>query len=105
MAMRTVKKYYSELDVKEWKRLVRDAYHRLEFDTTMHFFKKHSPPEGLVLDAGGGPGRYVIELAKFGYDVVLLDLTWKNWRELHLKTCIHPSVVDISQHFMIICKK
>jgi len=77
MAMRTVKKYYSELGVKEWRRLVRDAYHRLEFDTTMHFFKKYSPAEGLVLDAGGGPGRYAIELAKLGYDVVLLDLTPK----------------------------
>jgi hypothetical protein len=30
---------------------------------------------------------------------------WKNWQELHLKTCTHPSVVDISEHFMIVCKK
>jgi len=75
MAVRTVKEYYSKLGMKEWRRLVRDAYHRLEFDTTMHFFKKHSPAEGLVLDAGGGPGRYTVELAKLGYDVVLLDLT------------------------------
>lgn len=72
---RLVRKYYSEIGVKEWRRLVRDPYHRLEFETTMHFFKKHSPFEGLVLDAGGGPGRYAIELAKLGYDVVLLDLT------------------------------
>lgn len=75
MAVRKVKQYYSELGVKEWRRLVRDPYHRLEFETTIHFFKKHSPVEGLVLDAGGGPGRYTIELAKIGYDVVLLDLT------------------------------
>ena len=53
----------------------RDPYHRLEFDTTMHFFKEYSPKRGLVLDAGGGPGRYTLELAKLGYDVVLLDLT------------------------------
>ena len=75
MAKRLVRKYYSETGVKEWKRLVRDPYHRLEFDTTMHFLKKHSPAEGLVLDAGGGPGRYTIEMAKLGYDMVLLDLT------------------------------
>jgi SAM-dependent methyltransferase len=61
--------------MKEWRRLVRDPYHRLEFDTTMHFLKKYSPAEGIVLDAGGGPGRYSIELAKSGYDVVLFDLT------------------------------
>lgn len=30
---------------------------------------------------------------------------WRNWQEIHLRTCTHPSIVDISQHFMIICKK
>jgi 2-polyprenyl-3-methyl-5-hydroxy-6-metoxy-1,4-benzoquinol methylase len=40
----------------------------------MHFLEKHLPKKGLILDAGGGPGRYTIELARSGYDVVLLDL-------------------------------
>jgi SAM-dependent methyltransferase len=75
MATRSVRQYYSEIGMKEWRRLIRDPYHRLEFDTTMHFFRKHAPSKGLVLDAGGGPGRYTIELAKLGYDAVLLDLT------------------------------
>jgi SAM-dependent methyltransferase len=43
----------------------------------MYFIKKYLPKKGLVLDAGGGPGRYTNELAKLGYDVVLLDLTPK----------------------------
>ena len=72
-----VKRYYSELGVKEWRRLVKDPYHRLEFDTTIYFLKKYLPKRGLVLDAGGGPGRYTIELAKLGYEIVLLDLTPK----------------------------
>jgi len=70
-----VKNYYSKNAKKEWKRLVRDPYHRLEFDTTMHFLRKHLPSRGFILDAGGGPGRYTIELAKQGYNLVLLDLT------------------------------
>jgi len=70
-----VSSYYAEMRENEWTRLIRDPYHRLEFDTTMHFFKKYSPRKGLVLDAGGGPGRYTLELAKLGYSVVLLDLT------------------------------
>jgi ubiquinone/menaquinone biosynthesis C-methylase UbiE len=70
-----VRSYYSEMREEEWRRLARDAYRRLEFDTTMHFFKEYSPGKGLVLDAGGGPGRYTLELARLGYDVVLLDLT------------------------------
>ena len=72
-----VRKYYTELGVREWRRLVRDPYHRLEYDTTMHFLTSYLPRGGLILDAGGGPGRYTIELAKLGYELVLLDLTPK----------------------------
>jgi ubiquinone/menaquinone biosynthesis C-methylase UbiE len=35
------------------------------------------PPGGKVLDAGGGPGRYSIELCRAGYEVVLLDISSK----------------------------
>jgi len=72
-----VKKHYTEYGVGEWERLTRHPYHRLEFDTTMHFLRKYLPNKGLVLDAGGGPGRYTIELARLGYDVILVDLTPK----------------------------
>ena len=75
MSGELVKKYYTEFDEGEWIRLIRNPYKRLEFDTTMRFLGKHLPEEGLVLDAGGGPGRDTVELAKLGYDVVLLDLT------------------------------
>ena len=70
-----VKQYYTNQGVKEWERLSKHAYNRLEFDTTMHFLRKYLPGEGRVLDAGGGPGRYTIELARLGLDPVLLDLT------------------------------
>ena len=63
------------MSLKEWKRLEQDAYHRLEFDTTAHYLEKYLPSQGLVLDAGGGPGRYSIHLAKMGYNVVLLDFS------------------------------
>lgn len=75
MTKKLVKKYYKEYGIKEWKRLIQDPYHKLELDTTLFFLKKYLPNKGLILDAGGGPGRYTIELAKLGYDVVLLDLT------------------------------
>jgi len=77
MSKKLVKKYYSEFGIKEWRRLIQDPYHRLEFETTLHFLKKYLPKKGLILDAGGGPGRYTIELAKLGYDMILLDLTPK----------------------------
>ncbi|MBI4727858.1 class I SAM-dependent methyltransferase [candidate division TA06 bacterium] len=72
------KKMYAACATREWGRLVQDPFHRLEFETTMRYLKKHLPKNGLILDAGGGPGRYTIELAKLGYDVVLLDLVPEN---------------------------
>lgn len=76
MTEKLVRKYYSEYGEREWKRLRRDAYHKLEFDTTMHFIGKYlHKKKGLVLDAGGGPGRYTIELAKLGYELILFDLS------------------------------
>ena len=77
MSKELVKRYYSDYGVKEWKRLTKHPYNQLEFDTTMHFLGEYLPRKGLILDAGGGPGRYTIELAKRGYDIVLLDLTPK----------------------------
>ena len=73
-----MQRYYVENVRPEWKRLTADAYHRLEFETTLHFLRQYLPKQGLVLDAGGGPGRYTLELACKGYDIVLLDLVSAN---------------------------
>jgi ubiquinone/menaquinone biosynthesis C-methylase UbiE len=78
MSKHIVRQYYAQHVAQEWRRLARDAYHRLEFATTMRFIRQYFPKRGLVLDAGGGPGRYTIELAKSGYDVVLHDLAPEN---------------------------
>lgn len=103
-----VKEYYASQVRAEWHRLVKDAYHRLEFDTTLHFLDKYLPEHGLILDAGGGPGRYTLELTKKGYDVVLLDATQANLDfakrqikryglQAHVKEITAGSIVDLSQ--------
>lgn len=102
------KEFYSKDVNKEWNRLQQDAFHRLEFDTTMKFLKKYLPKKGLILDAGGGPGRYTIELAKMGYEVVLLDFTPKHLElakikikkekiESKVKEIIEGSIIDLSR--------
>jgi SAM-dependent methyltransferase len=75
---RSVKQFYSGYVEREWTRFQVSPYRRLEYDTTLTFLRKYLPKKGLVLDAGGGPGRYTIELAKRGYDMVLLDYTPAN---------------------------
>jgi SAM-dependent methyltransferase len=77
-----IKNHYSQN--AEWERLYRNAWHRLEYDTTLYFLKKYLPSQGRVLDAGGGPGRYTIALAQLGYDMVLFDLT--------------PKLLEIARH-------
>jgi hypothetical protein len=41
----------------------------------MHFLKKYLPKAGLIFDARGRPSRYMVGLARRGYEVVLLDLS------------------------------
>ncbi|MFA5021616.1 MAG: class I SAM-dependent methyltransferase [Patescibacteria group bacterium] len=98
--MRSVKKFYTQAIKKEWNRLVRDPYHELEFHTTFYFLKKYLPKKGLILDAGGRPGRYTIELAKQGYNVILFDMTpanidfaKKQIKKMHLQNKVKDLVV------------
>jgi SAM-dependent methyltransferase len=74
----SVRDFYDQSVAFEWRRLVTNPLRRLEFETTQYFLKKYLPPSGLLLDAGGGPGRYTIEMAKLGYDVILYDLSPAN---------------------------
>jgi len=103
-----VKDYYTTQVHDEWRRLIQDAYHRLEFQTTLHFLEKYLPEKGLILDAGSGPGRYTLELARRGYQVVMLDLTPANLafarrqiKRLKLQdrvvSLVEGSIVDLSQ--------
>ena len=60
--------------VEEWGRLFRDPYSQLEFQAGMRCVHEHIPRGSRVLDAGGGPGRYALEMCRQGYDVVLVDV-------------------------------
>ena len=69
----TPEAYYDDHGSEEWDRLEQDLYHRLEYEETRQFLDRQLPESGHVLDAGGGAGRYAVELAQEGYDVTLLD--------------------------------
>ena len=103
-----VRRYYNANTEREWERLVSDAYHKLEFIVTTYFLDKYLPKMGLVLDAGGGPGRYTIELTKKGYQAVLFDLSPRSLEIAHreiikegvkarVKKIIEGSIIDMSE--------
>jgi SAM-dependent methyltransferase len=72
--MTNVADFYTQGAAREWERLEQAPYQHLEFQVTLHFLRKHLPPEGVILDAGGGPGRYALALSREGREVVLCDL-------------------------------
>jgi SAM-dependent methyltransferase len=69
-----VQKYYDGCVEREWERLAR-PYRRFELVSTLRLIDEHFPPAGRIVDIGGGPGRYTIELARRGYKVTLIDLS------------------------------
>jgi len=71
-----VQQYYDGGAEDEWKRMDR---HPIEFAVTKRLILRHmSEEKARVLDAGGGPGRYAIWLAKLGHEVTLFDLSAGN---------------------------
>ena len=94
--------FYEECGRLEWGRPPESAYSQVEHSIIMHYLDKYLPPRGLVLDAGGGNGRYTIELAKRGYQVVLLDrsaaqLTIAREEVAKLPRGVRENVLDIVQ--------
>ncbi|HEY9075751.1 MAG TPA: class I SAM-dependent methyltransferase [Anaerolineaceae bacterium] len=71
--MNAVEQFYDQNVISEWERCLR---HPTEFAITRKAFAEYLPkPPARVLDIGGGPGRYAIELAQQGYQVTLADLS------------------------------
>jgi S-adenosylmethionine-dependent methyltransferase len=71
-----VQQFYDSNPQMEWERLER---HPVEFAVTLRALKDYFPmPPARILDVGGGPGRYSIELTLQGYAVTLIDLSSGN---------------------------
>ncbi|OGE29112.1 hypothetical protein A2867_00070 [Candidatus Daviesbacteria bacterium RIFCSPHIGHO2_01_FULL_40_11] len=70
-----VRRYYDTNAGREWQRLFQDQYHQVEYLVTRHYLNAFLPGTGKILDAGSGPGRYAVYLAKKGYQVSLVDIS------------------------------
>ena len=66
----------------EENRLSKDGVGRLEMLRTRAILERHLPdPPAAVLDVGGGPGVYAVQLNNAGYDVELIDIVPKHIRQ------------------------
>jgi len=75
MGIDRVKNYYDNQVEHEWIRLDQDYYHKIEFEVTKHFIYKYTSPNSRIIDIGGGPGRYTIDLLENNHCVCLVDLS------------------------------
>jgi ubiquinone/menaquinone biosynthesis C-methylase UbiE len=101
--MNEVEQFYDGYALDEWERL---ESHRTEFAVTVRAFRDYLPePPVNVLDIGGGPGRYSLELAKRGYSVTLLDISSKSLQvaqekakeaQISLEAVIHCNALELS---------
>ena len=71
MSNEAIREYYHHFD--EWGRLDTPAG-QLELLNCLRVLDEHLAPHSRVLDVGGGPGRYTVELARRGHRVTLVDL-------------------------------
>ena len=96
--------FYDQFAPKEWGRLEK---HRTEFAVTSRAFEEFlSSPPCSILDIGGGPGRYSIELARQGYAVTLLEISGESLRlaqekageaQVSLAGVIHANALDLGE--------
>lgn len=70
-----VARYFDQNAQGEWGRMHSNPYMRLVWELHMDFIAGDIRPGVKVLDAGGGSGRYTVELAARGCEVTLLDIS------------------------------
>ena len=74
--MSLVRDFYSDAQ-REWDRLDLPMG-RIEFASTLALIDDYFHGKKKIVDIGGGPGRYMIELLKRGHQVTLFDLSPEN---------------------------
>jgi SAM-dependent methyltransferase len=81
---------------KEWDRLA-DPTGVVEFERTKEILQRRLPaPPAVIADIGGGPGRYALWLAEWGYTVEHRDLVRLHVEQLQRSSgsMIHTEVGD-----------
>ncbi|MFF5209066.1 class I SAM-dependent methyltransferase [Streptosporangium sp. NPDC000396] len=71
----TTKTFYNSWGANEWDRLESSLENRINYRIHRAMLAEFVRPGDKVLEAGAGPGRFTIELAKAGAEVTVCDLS------------------------------
>lgn len=69
--------FYDDYGEEEWNRLVKTAANRVNFHIHQWILQRFIRPGMNVLEAGAGPGRFTIELAKLDAMITVGDISEK----------------------------
>jgi 2-polyprenyl-3-methyl-5-hydroxy-6-metoxy-1,4-benzoquinol methylase len=67
--------FYDEYGEQEWTRFEQLRMGPANFDVHAHYLRRFIQPGDRVLDVGAGPGRFTIELARLGAEIVVADVS------------------------------
>jgi len=67
--------FYDDYGEREWTRFEDGTTSRVSLEVHLEYLRRFIRPGDFVLDAGAGPGRFTIELASLGAEIVALDLS------------------------------
>ncbi len=70
-----VRSFFDNAGMQEWERLERTLQGRIMYQIHKHFLDKYVPEGACVLDAGCGPGRFSLDLARRNARLTLVDLS------------------------------
>lgn len=72
--------FFDEYGEREWERFEADLAARVNLEVHRHFLGRFVRPGERVLEAGAGPGRFTMELARLGAAVVVADISHEQLR-------------------------
>lgn len=70
-----IARFFDAYGAREWERFDSSPMDRVNLEVHLRFLREHVRPGSRVLDAGAGPGRFTLELARLGATVVAGDIS------------------------------
>lgn len=70
-----ISEYYDRYGEREWERFGRDVAGRVNLHTHLQMLREYVREGDHVLDAGAGPGRFTIEMARLGARITAGDIS------------------------------
>ena len=70
-----IARFFDDYGEREWERFEASPMDRVNLEVHLRLLREYIRPGDRVLDAGAGPGRFTLELARLGATVVAGDIS------------------------------